>query len=152
MTRAVKLLGCVVLTLVITGSLIACGRPNQEALPAQEVPPVVSSESRNIIANNPDYQRVCAEMIGLLQQMALMKSDAGIELDDEMLVDKITDLTSRWSMEEIQLYYQIMLQGRQDLKISPDEAAGFEMLMLRLLAFSPESETAVEIAPEKKSL
>jgi DNA polymerase-3 subunit gamma/tau len=76
-------------------------------------------EARNIISHNPDYQRICAEMI---------------------------------STEETQLYYQIMLQGRHDLNISPDEAAGFEMLMLRLLAFSPDNQSAKPIPAEKKSL
>ena len=70
-----------------------------------------------------------------------------------MLGEQIIDLSERVSSEEIQLYYQIMLQGRHDLNISPDEAAGFEMLMLRLLAFSPDATLAVEqLTAEKKSL
>jgi DNA polymerase-3 subunit gamma/tau len=109
-------------------------------------------ESRNIILHNPDYQRVCAEMISLLQQMALYKSNANIEPEDDMLGEQIIALSERLSNEEIQLYYQIMLQGRHDLNISPDEAAGFEMLMLRLLAFSPDGTQAGELSREKKSL
>ena len=101
-------------------------------------------ESRNIIAHNPDYARVCAEMISLLQAMAFYKSDANIEPADDMLGEQIISLSERLSVEEIQLYYQIMLRGRHDLNISPDEAAGFEMLMLRLLAFSPDPGQAVE--------
>ena len=101
-------------------------------------------ESRNIIAHNPDYARVCAEMISLLQTMAFYKSDANIEPADDMLGEQIIDLSERLSVEEIQLYYQIMLRGRHDLNISPDEAAGFEMLMLRLLAFSPDPGQAVD--------
>ncbi len=112
----------------------------------------VMRESRNIIAHNPDYARVCAELISLLQAMALYKSEANIEPADDMLGEQIIDLSERVSSEEIQLYYQIMLQGRHDLNISPDEAAGFEMLMLRLLAFSPDATLAVEqLAAEKKS-
>jgi len=113
---------------------------------------VIIAEARNIISNSPDYQRVCAEMIALLQQMALFKADAGIDLDDDMFGEKIAELCAQWSMGEIQLYYQIMLQGRQDLKISPDDAAGFEMLMLRLLAFSPDIESTNPVIAEKKSL
>ncbi len=101
-------------------------------------------ESSNIILHNPDYARVCAEMISLLQAMALYKSDANIEPSDDMMGEQIIGLCERLSAEEIQLYYQIMLQGRHDLNISPDEASGFEMLMLRLLAFSPDSTQAVE--------
>ncbi|MCP4188222.1 MAG: DNA polymerase III subunit gamma/tau [Gammaproteobacteria bacterium] len=121
-----------------------------DALSKQDAATIVA-EARNIISNNPDYQRVCAEMIDLLQQMALLKSEAGISLDDDMLVEQVDELVTRWSKDEIQLYYQIILQGRQDLKISPDEAAGFEMLMLRLLAFSPDKEVSPAVT-EKKSL
>ena len=110
------------------------------------------SEARNIIARNPDYQRVCAEMILLLQQMALYQCDAGITPEDDLMGEQILALSGSFSAEEIQLYYQIMLQGRQDLKISPDEAAGFEMLMLRLLAFSPNNENSNTQPAEKKSL
>ncbi len=119
-----------------------------QALSLQDAAAIIA-EARSIISNNPDYQRVCAEMISLLQQMALLKSGGGISLDDATLSEQVGELTNRWSQEEIQLYYQIMLQGRQDLQISPDEAAGFEMLMLRLLAFAPDSGVMPE---EKKSL
>ncbi|MFA9420084.1 MAG: DNA polymerase III subunit gamma/tau [Gammaproteobacteria bacterium] len=111
----------------------------------------IIAESRSIISHNPDYQRVCAEMISLLQQMAIYKTDASIEPEDDMLGEQITELTAALSSEEIQLYYQILLQGRHDLNISPDEAAGFEMLMLRLFAFSPDNSQA-RATEEKKSL
>ena len=112
----------------------------------------IMRETRNIISHNPDYQRVCAEMISLLQQMALQQRGIAIDSADGMLGEQIDNLSARLSMEEIQLYYQIMLQGRHDLNISPDEAAGFEMLMLRLLAFSPENDSTTQITAEKKSL
>ena len=109
------------------------------------------AEARNLISNNPDYQRVCAEMIELFQQIALFQHGV---IDDDLpglSESKLKEFGERWSAEEIQLYYQIMLQGRQDLKISPDEASGFEMLLLRLLAFAPAVEPAGEITAEKKS-
>ena len=112
----------------------------------------IMHETRNIISHNPDYQRVCAEMISLLQQMALQQRGIDIDSADDMLGEQIDNLSARLSMEEIQLYYQIMLQGRHDLNISPDEAAGFEMLMLRLLAFSPDNDSTTQITAEKKSL
>lgn len=122
-----------------------------DALIAQDARRLID-EARNIIANNPDYQRVCAEMIAILQQCALYKCDASIDLDIDMSGEKIAELCAQWSMEEIQLYYQIMLQGRQDLKLSPDEASGFEMLMLRMLAFSPDIQSEATAQAEKKSL
>ena len=97
-------------------------------------------EARLVIEHNPDYQRVCAEMIALLQQVALYQSDPGLVNEDDVGEELLQKYTTRWSAEEIQLYYQILLQGRRDLLICPDEASGFEMLMLRLLAFSPQAE------------
>ncbi len=97
-------------------------------------------EARLIIEHNPDYQRVCAQMIALLQQIALYQNDPGLVNEDEFGEELLQKYTTRWSAEEIQLYYQILLQGRRDLLICPDEANGFEMLMLRLLAFSPQAE------------
>ena len=121
-----------------------------DALILQDVKKLIE-EARNIIANNPDYQRVCANILSLLQQMALYKCDPEIDLEDYLYSDAIAGLCDRWSMEEIQLYYQIMLQGRQDLKLSPDEASGFEMLMLRLFAFSPDKDSVETEPAEKKS-
>jgi DNA polymerase-3 subunit gamma/tau len=109
-----------------------------DALSAQQVT-ILVNEARQIIEHNPDYQRVCAEMIALLQQIALHQSDPKLTVDDELGEELLNKYSECWSPEEIQLYYQLMLQGRQDLLICPDEAAGFEMLMLRLIAFSPQS-------------
>ena len=109
-------------------------------------------EARNITSHNPDYQRVCAEMISLLQQIALHQSGIDVESENDLLDERIAGLATQMSMEETQLYYQIMLQGRHDLDISPDQALGFEMLMLRLLAFSPDVESTPQITAEKKSL
>ncbi|MCP4768524.1 MAG: DNA polymerase III subunit gamma/tau, partial [Gammaproteobacteria bacterium] len=108
------------------------------------------NEARLIIEHSPDYQRVCAEMISLLQQVALYQADPKLVSEDEFGAEVLQKYSRRWSPEEIQLYYQIMLQGRQDLLICPDEAAGFEMLMLRLIAFSPRSDSELDVVEVKK--
>ncbi|MCP4874188.1 MAG: DNA polymerase III subunit gamma/tau [Gammaproteobacteria bacterium] len=107
-------------------------------------------EARVVIEHNPDYQRICAEMITLLQHCALYQNDPGLLNEDEFGEQLLQKYSSHWSAEEIQLFYQILLQGRQDLLICPDEATGFEMLMLRLLAFSPMPEASVLNVEVKK--
>ncbi len=106
-------------------------------------------ETRQLIERNPDYRRVAADLLDVLHQMALYRSPAAIEPEDELMKAPIMACAERLSPEEIQLYYQILLQGRGDLELSPDEATGFEMLMLRLLAFSPQSQG--QAPAEKKS-
>ncbi len=121
-----------------------------DALLGQQAP-VILREARAVIENNPDYQRVCAEMINLLQQIALYQGVPGLADMDEFETELLQKYSEAWSPEEIQLYYQIVLQGRQDLLICPDQAAGFEMLMLRLIAFAPP--VGQQLEPEvKKSL
>jgi DNA polymerase-3 subunit gamma/tau len=83
------------------------------------------NEARAVIEHNPDYQRVCAEMITLVQQIALYQSDPKLVNEDEFDEALLQKFSTHWSPEEVQLYYQILLQGRQDLLICPDEASGF---------------------------
>jgi DNA polymerase-3 subunit gamma/tau len=49
--------------------------------------------------------------------------------------------------EFLQLAYQIVIQGRADLPLAPDEAAGFSMCLLRLAAFRPETPSALGATP-----
>jgi DNA polymerase-3 subunit gamma/tau len=63
-------------------------------------------------------------------------------------------LAASLDAESVQLYYQIALQGRQDLPLSPDEHAGFVMTLLRMLAFRPDGAKLdlprAEPVPQKK--
>ena len=104
-------------------------------------------QSRLLIERNPDYQRICEDLLSLFHQMALYRSSAAVEPEDPMIQEQLKQLAAEVGADEIQLYYQIVLQGRKDLEITPDQGLGFEMLMLRLLAFTPDTVTA-----EKKSL
>ena len=96
------------------------------------------SQARQVIEQNPDYQRVCADMLALLQQIALYQADARLASSEDFDEQTVETFARHWSPDEVQLYYQILLQGRQDLLITPDQASGFEMLMLRLHAFAPQ--------------
>jgi DNA polymerase-3 subunit gamma/tau len=72
-----------------------------------------------------------------LLKIALAQSvpDAlGPEVPERALILKFA---GRFSAEEVQLYYQITVQGRQDLPLAPDEHSGFLMTLLRMHAFRP---------------
>jgi len=49
----------------------------------------------------------------------------------------VENLVAAFTPEEVQLYYQIALTGRKDLQLAVDLRSGFEMLLLRMLAFRP---------------
>ncbi len=68
--------------------------------------------------------------IGILQRIP--QAQAGANLSERM-----TRYLTAFSPEEIQLYYQIAIHGRNELSLAPDEYAGFTMTLLRMLAFKP---------------
>ena len=49
--------------------------------------------------------------------------------------------------EDVQLYYQIALQGRRELGVGRDPRSGFEMTLLRMLAFRPGADDNDGSAP-----
>lgn len=80
-----------------------------------------------------------AQLARALHRIALAQPvPASVEVDDP---DRghITRLASALSAEEIQLYYQIALHGRDDLRLAPDEQTALMMTFLRLLAFAPNN-------------
>jgi DNA polymerase III subunit gamma/tau len=64
--------------------------------------------------------------------------------DEEFDAGLLSQLAQAISPEDAQLYYQIALGGRRDLNMAPDPRIGFEMTLLRMLAFRPESGAALE--------
>jgi len=85
----------------------------------------------------PDYQNALADLLALLHQIALAQHVP--EAVDENLVDReeLQVIAKQISAEDVQLFYQVGLMGRQDLPIAPDPKTGFEMALLRMLSFRP---------------
>ncbi|UCB55265.1 MAG: DNA polymerase III subunit gamma/tau [Thiotrichales bacterium] len=96
----------------------------------------------------PDYESVLAEMLSVLHHMMLARTVP--EALDEYVSDReaLLELSQQVSAEDLQLFYQIGLIGRRDLPLAPSDRGGFEMVLLRMLAFRPVqgSERAVAAA------
>lgn len=85
----------------------------------------------------PDFQQVLEEMISLLHRLALLQilpESVPSEMDT-----RISELAKATQPQQLQLFYQIALLGRRDLAISPAPRLGFEMTLLRMLAFTPNA-------------
>jgi len=86
---------------------------------------------------SPDFGDILAEIISTLHRVALAQT-APAAIDDSLGdQEHILALAHRLSPEDVQLYYQIGLNGRRDLPLAPDARGGFEMVLLRMLAFRP---------------
>jgi len=88
----------------------------------------------------PDYGALLNDLAGHLQRIAVLQllPNARAEDDDAALVE----LKDRLGREDVQLYYQIAVLGRRDMPWAPDPRMGFEMTLLRMLAFRPGSAAA----------
>lgn len=86
----------------------------------------------------PDFSSVMQDMLSLLHRVALFQAvpDAVEPSDNDF--EQIQALADKISKEDIQLFYQIGLLGQRDLPLAPDPRSGFEMTLLRMLAFRPE--------------
>jgi len=105
-----------------------------------------AAQSLSVVAElaelSPDFESVLAELLTLLHHMSLAKTVP--EALDEFVSARETllQLSEQVSAEDLHLFYQIALIGRRDLPLSPDARSGFEMILLRMLAFRPASADA----------
>ena len=82
----------------------------------------------------PDYDAMLAQLLSILHDIAV----AQVLPDGSDQIDEVSRaLARRLDKEDVQLYYQLALNGRRDLHIAPDPKTAFEMTMIRLLAFCP---------------
>ncbi len=86
----------------------------------------------------PDYGAALADLLTALHRIAIAQTVP--EALDNSFGDRerIVTLARRIPAEDVQLFYQIALTGRRDLELAPDPRAGFEMILLRMLAFRPQ--------------
>ncbi len=91
----------------------------------------------------PDYDRALVDLGAFLQRLAIVQvvPEAARE-DEEFDAGTLERLSRAMAPEDVQLYYQIALAGRRDLPMAPDPRLGFEMTLLRMLAFRPDSAAA----------
>ncbi len=86
----------------------------------------------------PDFRSVLDEMLRILHRIAIELAVPGVERD-EADASRLAQLKNCLQPEEVQLYYQIGVTGKRDMFHAPDLRSGFEMVLLRMLAFRPDA-------------
>jgi len=87
----------------------------------------------------PDYAQVLDELASLLARIALKQVVKDFDGDDLYPPELLERLAAAIPPEDVQLYYQTAIVGRRDLALAPDPRTGFEMTLLRMVAFRPQS-------------
>jgi DNA polymerase-3 subunit gamma/tau len=106
---------------------------------------LVSLDGRAVLAavermseQAPDYASALAEMLAVLHRIAIAQALPEAVDNSHGDRERIMQLAQQLPSEDVQLFYQTALLGRRDLPLAPDPRAGFEMVLLRMLAFKPQ--------------
>ena len=97
--------------------------------------PALLAQSDALAESGQAFASALDELAALFHRIAVAQAVPGASAGDD--AERIAGYASRMSAEDVQLAYQICAQGRADLALAPDEATGFSMTLLRLLAFEP---------------
>ncbi|NJN52212.1 MAG: DNA polymerase III subunit gamma/tau, partial [Gammaproteobacteria bacterium] len=81
-----------------------------------------------------DFREVLAALLSVLHEMAVVQVVPERDRGSESMVSRFAE---RFDAQTLQLLYQIVLLGVRDLVLAPDPRTGFEMTLLRALAFQP---------------
>lgn len=111
---------------------------------------LISNNAKEILAiihqlaeQAAEFAQVLEDFIAVLHRIALAQIVPDAPDEDQTI---ITQFAQQISAQDLQLYYQIGLIGRRDLPLAPTARSGFEMVMLRMLAFRP-AEIAITTKP-----
>lgn len=86
-----------------------------------------------------DFAQALEQLLSIIHQITVAQIVPTTALDSGEDEQQIRALAQQFTAEEIQLHYQIALTGRRDLPFASTPKMGFEMVLLRMLAFRPES-------------
>ncbi|MBM3344327.1 MAG: DNA polymerase III subunit gamma/tau, partial [Betaproteobacteria bacterium] len=95
------------------------------------------AKADQMAARSLSFEAALLDLGTLLHRLALAQQVPATLADDDPDRDTLLALSQQFGADELQLYYQIALQGRGDIGYAPDEYAGFTMTLLRMLAFAP---------------
>ena len=111
---------------------------------------------RELAEQGQDFFVALEDLLSLLHQMAICQvlPDAPVSVQFDKA--KVLDLAQNTSPADVQLFYQMGIMARKDLEAAPDVQAGFEMALLRMLAFRPQQHagqmrTLVDSSPSSAS-
>ena len=87
---------------------------------------------------SPDFSHVLEDLATALHRIQLQQMVPGMAVEAEAA--DVAGLAAQLSPELVQLWYQMAVTGRRDLGLAPSPRTGFEMSLLRMLAFRPVGE------------
>jgi len=104
---------------------------------------------RHLAEQGPDWNGVLSEILNVFHRVAIAQAlPEGVD-NGHGDRDRVLALAKALPAEDVQFYYQMGLIGRRDLPLAPDPRGGFEMVLLRMLAFRPADTGNAPVQPLK---
>ncbi|WP_394135054.1 DNA polymerase III subunit gamma/tau [Aliivibrio fischeri] len=94
-----------------------------------------------------EWDGLAKELANQLHKLAMYQALPATLDKTQPDAERIELLSTQLSPQEVQLFYQIVLQSRKDLPLAPNERTGAEMMLLRMVAFRPVHAQALEAQP-----
>ncbi|SBT12085.1 DNA polymerase III subunit gamma/tau [Vibrio celticus] len=105
---------------------------------------------QSLAENGVEWDGLLNQLAAQLHRLAMFQALPSTLDKAQPDAEKLELLSKALCPQDIQLYYQIVLKGREDLPLSPTARVGIEMVVLRMLAFRP-AEQAVASAISTQS-
>ena len=102
---------------------------------------------RDIAEQTPDYSHTLDSLLSTLHRVAIAQIEPKAADNSFGDMPQIVELASLISAEDVQLYYQMGIKGREDLRLSGEVRTAFEMLLIRMLVFSPSYVEPTNLEP-----
>ncbi len=116
-----------------------------DALAKQDGPALINEADR-MQERALSFEEGLQELGVILHQIALRQTVPDALPESTPGFDRIDALAKLFTPDQVQLNYQISVNGRRDFGLAPDEYAGFTMTLMRMLAFAVEEGGAVRRA------
>ena len=84
-----------------------------------------------------DYQALLSQLIETLHAISYVQIFADNETTTLLPAEIVQNFAQKFAPERVQLLYQVALLAKQDMQLAPDIRIGFEMALMRMLAFMP---------------
>ncbi|NVN81613.1 MULTISPECIES: DNA polymerase III subunit gamma/tau [unclassified Vibrio] len=111
-----------------------------EAISSKQ-PQVAMACIQSLAENGVEWDGLLNQLATQLHRLAMFQALPSTLDKAQPDAEKLELLSKALSPQDIQLYYQIVLKGREDLPLSPTARVGIEMVVLRMLAFRPAEQT-----------
>ncbi|WP_280567636.1 DNA polymerase III subunit gamma/tau [Chromohalobacter sp. 296-RDG] len=98
----------------------------------------VLQEVASLAEQGPDFGAILDDLASVFHRLTIAQMVPDALDNGHGDRDTLLPLAARFTAEDVQLYYQIALQGRGDMESAPDPRTALEMTLLRMLAFRPQ--------------